>query len=121
MPHRMTHARSRDAGCAGNDGNFAFVRVMDAGSLTSVRSHLHGVQGDSVRSEVVAVADYDNDGKLDLLMTNNGATEYSQPQPNELHKGNGDGTFSLVTGTSISSLSTDSLTAAWGDLNNDGV
>jgi hypothetical protein len=60
----------------------------------------------------VAVADYDNDGDPDLLVTNNG--------PNVLYRNNGDGTFAAVTSTVGLQDDGWSAGAAFGDINGDG-
>lgn len=64
-----------------------------------------------------AFADFDNDGDLDLFVTNGFCGNSLQ---NFLYRNNGDGTFSRDN-TSISDLSTQcSFGTAWGDFDNDG-
>jgi enediyne biosynthesis protein E4 len=59
-------------------------------------------------------ADYDNDGAIDLFVV----TWYGVK--NYLYKGNGDGTFSYVSGAAPSIPATYSETASWGDYDLDG-
>ena len=58
--------------------------------------------------------DFDNDGDLDLYVTN------SQNENNALYKNNGDGTFLQIFDSVIVQDSSWSHTANWGDYNNDG-
>ena len=60
-----------------------------------------------------AWADYDNDGYLDLFVTNEGLK-------NRLYHNNGDGTFTSVTETNIVTDIANSTGCAWGDYDNDG-
>jgi uncharacterized repeat protein (TIGR01451 family) len=60
-------------------------------------------------------ADYDNDGYLDLFVSN-----YMPTRFNELYHNNADGTFSLSTNNPISKESHMSLGATWADYDNDG-
>ena len=61
-----------------------------------------------------AWADYDNDGQLDLFVSNFG-TPF-----NYLYHNNGDGTFTRVTNSTIATSGTNCEGAAWGDYDNDG-
>jgi hypothetical protein len=93
-----------------NQGNGTF-RSVDAGALTRT-NYVNSWGG---------LADYDNDGFLDIFMC--GAWTESGHQTNLLYHGEGNGLFSLVTNCVIatdrisSSFSND---AAWGDFDNDG-
>ena len=62
-----------------------------------------------------AWGDYDNDGNVDLFVTN-----YSADTPNHLYHNNGDETFTIVTAGPIGSDLASSLAATWGDYDNDG-
>lgn len=69
--------------------------------------------GDSRSANLI---DYDNDGNLDLFITNG-------PQGGQvdfLYKGNGDGTFTRITGQDIATTSRASDGATFGDFDNDG-
>jgi hypothetical protein len=68
-----------------------------------------------------AWADYDNDGYLDLFVSNNGGHP-GKPRGsgNRLYHNNGDGTFSAVSTGSIVNDPAWSWGAAWGDYDNDG-
>jgi T5SS/PEP-CTERM-associated repeat protein len=71
-----------------------------------------GLTGDSWGS--VAWMDYNNDGKLDLLISGtSGSTN------NLLYRNNGGGSFTEMAGTSLGMSQRSS--AAWGDFNNDGT
>ncbi len=63
-------------------------------------------------------ADYNNDGNLDVLLLR-GAWEY--PQPLSLLRGNGNGTFTDVTRQAGLTEPMATQTAAWADINNDGL
>ena len=67
------------------------------------------VTQDAANSSCGAWCDYDSDGWIDLLVTNNG-------QANELFHNNGDGTFSPVTDTDITSGENASMCAVWSDI-----
>ncbi len=60
----------------------------------------------------VAAADYDNDGFVDLYLSNFGA--------NQLLRNVGDGTFSDVTGSAGVADARWSVSASWADFNHDG-
>jgi hypothetical protein len=60
--------------------------------------------------------DYDNDGWLDLFVSNGP----SGGANNFLYKNNGDGTFSKITGNTVTSDGASSDGSSWGDFDNDG-
>ncbi|MCM2271272.1 MAG: FG-GAP-like repeat-containing protein [candidate division Zixibacteria bacterium] len=67
-------------------------------------------------SRSVNFIDYDNDGNLDLLITNG-------PNPGQvdfLYKGNGDGTFARIINSPIATVSAASDGGTFGDYDNDG-
>ncbi|HVN79757.1 MAG TPA: CRTAC1 family protein [Terriglobia bacterium] len=85
------------------------------GTFTDVTEKAH--LGDTEWSSGVAVGDYDNDGYLDLYVTNFG--------PNKLYHNNGDGTFTEVgekAGVADPKWGFPkwSMGAAFGDIDNDG-
>jgi hypothetical protein len=58
--------------------------------------------------------DYDNDGYVDLFVTN------IQNQTNFLYHNNGNGTFTkITTGPVVTNIASSSVSAAWGDYDND--
>jgi hypothetical protein len=59
--------------------------------------------------------DYDNDGDLDLYVSNSGAQEN-----NFLYDNNGDGTFTKITAIEIVNDNTATLCSNWADVDNDG-
>ncbi len=69
--------------------------------------------GDAGYGMGCAVADYDNDGFLDLYVTNYG--------PNVLYHNNGDGTFTDVTAGAGVGNALWGASASFSDLNNDGL
>jgi len=66
-----------------------------------------------------AAGDFDNDGRLDLYVTNS-----RKGKPNYLYRNNGDGTFTDVAASAgVAYLNGDkgtSMDAVWGDYDNDG-
>lgn len=61
-----------------------------------------------------AWGDYDNDGDLDLFVTN------AFNRSNHLYTNEGDGSFTKIREGDIASLTSDSFGAVWADLDNDG-
>lgn len=71
--------------------------------------------GDSDNNWGMAWGDYDNDGNVDLFVTN-----YETDEPNLLYHNNGDGTFTKITTGAIATDVASSLAASWADYDNDG-
>jgi enediyne biosynthesis protein E4 len=85
-----------------NNGDGTFTKVTN------------GVLAEHVGQAVGAVwGDYDNDGFVDLFVTDAGAN-------NSLYHNNGDGTFSPITTGSLVSDGGTSYGCAWADYDNDG-
>ena len=86
------------------DGGFSSV-AAELGMSRAGRSETEGSVG-------TAVADYDNDGDLDLFVASYG--------PDVLWQNQGDGTFVDVAGGTPLAADRHSVAAAWGDFDNDG-
>ncbi len=86
-----------------NDGRGAFTRIT--GRLPA---------SDAQPSDGLAWGDYDNDGFLDLFVTN------PNSGGNRLYRNKGDGTFEKITSGAIVTDKAESLGCAWGDFDNDG-
>ncbi|MBS1978770.1 MAG: VCBS repeat-containing protein [Bacteroidetes bacterium] len=94
-------------------GNLSVSAITSAGTLTS----------NAVISREVSWADFNNDGLQDALVPfyNANASTPSPNVPNRLYKNNGDGTFSVVTGTVFDTdIFFQARTVSWGDIDNDG-
>lgn len=91
-------------------GRSALYRNEGDGGFTDV-SQQAGVDRPTF-GQAAAWGDYDNDGDLDLYVTNYG--------PNLLYRNNGDGTFTDVTQAAGTGDTGFSSGCAWGDYNNDG-
>jgi hypothetical protein len=85
-----------------NNGNGTFSRITTG----AVAADVSGAWGAST-------VDYDNDGKLDIFVSN-----YNQN--NFLYKGNGDGTFTKITTGNIVTDGGGSIGCTWCDYDNDG-
>lgn len=85
-----------------NNGNGTFSRVSDNLLATQTTS-----------SSCPAFGDFDNDGDMDLFLTEWGSDNW-------LFKNNGGGSFTKITGTEINANRLVSTTASWGDYDNDG-
>ena len=83
-----------------------------AGSLVLVTNSIFS----STKANSVACAwgDYDNDGFIDLFVSN------FFGQNNSLYHNSGDGTFTLMTNSIVSLDGATSVGCAWGDYDNDG-
>ena len=85
-----------------NNGGAGFTDVTAAAGLTDAASSVSPVW-----------ADYDNDGDLDLYVTNISIA-------NRLYRNNGNGTFTNVAAGSGTGLVADARGAAWADFDRDG-
>jgi enediyne biosynthesis protein E4 len=95
-----------------NNGNGTFTDVTAAAGLTTTANTWAAVWGD-----------YDNDGFLDLFVTNGGTNATGVDNANLLYHNNGDGTFTNVAdaeGVALQDNTSAHKGAAWGDYNNDG-
>jgi len=86
-----------------NEGDGTFTKVTTGAIVTDLGSSITGSWGD-----------YDNDGDLDLFVTNNADSK------NKLYHNNGDGSFTSMTDSPIVEEGIYSHSAAWGDYNKDG-
>jgi hypothetical protein len=90
-----------------NNGNGTFTAVTPAG----------GVANDAGDSWGAAWGDYDNDGDLDLFVANRGN---AGPRNSFLYRNEGNGTFTRLTNTGLTTDQGTSLDCAWADFDNDG-
>ena len=90
-----------------NNGDGTFSDQTERAGLSSGLGGLNLIQ-----------ADYNNDGNMDFLVLR-GAWVY--PAPLSLYRGNGDGTFTDVTQQAGLTRLFATQTAAWADINNDGL
>ena len=93
-----------------NNGDGTFTDVTES-------SGLKDVWGPAFTASWV---DYDNDGFLDLFISNNLGALFERKTPNRLFHNNGDGTFTDVTGKTGIDTIWPTIGAAWGDYDNDG-
>lgn len=87
-----------------NKGNGAFDPQLNSG-LELHPQYYHGA----------AFADFDNDGFVDLVITNFFPTRFHQ-----LYKNNGDNTFALITNTPVSTVSERAMAPILADYDHDG-
>ena len=85
-----------------NNRNSTFTRVFDS-----------PIALESSRSTMPALADYDNDGLVDVFIPN------GDNKPNSLFRNLGNGNFEKVKTGAIVTDATNSVGAAWGDYNTD--
>ncbi|MCI0744548.1 MAG: FG-GAP-like repeat-containing protein [Verrucomicrobia subdivision 3 bacterium] len=104
-----------NGGGVGFQGNFLY-RNNGNGTFSRITSGI--VVTDPGTSESCAWADYDNDGFLDLFVSNFGLNGVGAN--NFLYRNNGDGTFTKVTTGPVVNHGGASLGCAWSDYDNDG-
>jgi hypothetical protein len=92
-----------------NNGDGTFEQVLAAGV------------GDASNTADAEWIDFDNDGDLDLYVTNMGDTIIGN-QPNRLYRNNGDGTFTdVAAAVGLASVNPGSdICSAWADYDNNG-
>ncbi len=95
---------------SGNQNNFLYKNNGDE-TFTTITTG--DIVNDGGHSHGSSWADYDNDGDLDLFVSNN------KNQNNFLYSNNGDGTFTSIT-NNITQDAGQSFGAAWADYDNDG-
>jgi uncharacterized repeat protein (TIGR01451 family) len=92
--------------------NNSLYQNLGGGDFMRVSSGI--IVNDGGSSVGASWADYNNDGNLDLLVTNAGN------EPNYLYKNNGDGTFGKITTGTIATDRGDAHGSSWADYDNDG-
>src|SRR5438034_8672350 len=111
----LVNGSSRSLEKAGHPPHDYLLHNDGDGTFTDVTAKAH--LGDTEWGGGVAVGDYNNDGYLDLYVTNYG--------PNRLYRNNGDGTFTDVAAAAgVADVHWTfpkwSMGAAFGDIDNDG-
>lgn len=99
--------------CESGSPNLLYRNLGD-GTFTNV-ANTANCSGGGGDSRAVEWGDYNDDGWLDILVTN-----YNSSPAINLYKNNGDGTFTNVSLQVGVGAGGKFLTAVWGDLNNDG-
>ena len=92
-----------------NNGNGTFTRSTNGPIATDIGQPWGAAWGD-----------YDNDGFLDLFVSNNGTPTNSSAGVNFLYHNNGDGTFTRITTGSLANDPSFSIGVSWADYDNDG-
>ncbi len=120
-----THSETAAFGDFNGDG-FVDVFITNSGG-TSLHNFLYLNKGnnsfvklggpyldDNLPSRSANWADFDNDGDLDIYVTN------ESDNANTFLRNSGNGSFSKITSDPTVAESQGSITASWGDVNNDG-
>jgi hypothetical protein len=92
-----------------NSGNGTFAQILSGPVVND-----HGY------SETCSWGDYDNDGYVDLYVSNSGAPSVGGPKVNFLYRNNHDRTFTKITVGEIVTDAFYSRGASWVDYDNDG-
>ena len=131
------HAQGAAWGDYDNDGDLDLYLVIGRGGLglSSAPDLLYRNNGNGTFTEVsglagideggdgrgVAWGDYDNDGDLDLYVSNSDETIGVVNSPNWLYRNNGNSTFTEVGNTAgVRDTDGDGRSVAWADYDNDG-
>ncbi|MFT6802688.1 MAG: hypothetical protein ACJA2N_001878 [Salibacteraceae bacterium] len=87
-----------------NNGSGNFTKIT-TGGIANYSGYCHGASW----------VDYNNDGYLDMFVT-----DYMPTRFNLLYKNNGDGTFTQITNSALVQEAKYSIGATWADYDNDG-
>ncbi len=109
-----------------NDGNLDLYVTNSGGVPKNFLYHNNGTGGftkintgapstDAFVSRCANWTDMDNDGKIDLFVTN------ENNQAENLYSNNGDGTFTKITAGPLVNNGGKTMSASWGDYDNDGL
>lgn len=98
----VTNENKQNENLYRNDGNGTFTKLTEATLLTDA--------GNTTSS---SWADMDNDGDLDVFLTNDGGL-------NSLFKNNGNFNFTKVKDDVVATIPSHSFSSAWSDVDNDG-
>jgi hypothetical protein len=102
---------------SGDDwGGDIYVSKLTFNQFTRVTEGPHVT--DIGQSTGICWIDYDEDGYLDIYVTNFGLDD--QGQNNDLYRNLGDGTFEKIIGLAIVDDQSTTESATWGDFDNDG-
>lgn len=85
-----------------NDGAGVFTKVTSGSLVNNVGNTMSSAWGD-----------YDNDGDLDIFLTNDGGS-------NALFRNDGNFVFTKITTDTVSNTNAHSFSCAWSDIDNDG-
>ncbi len=99
-----------------NSGNNFLYSNNGDGTFNKISTGI--IVNDGGNSSMGMWGDYNNDGNIDLFVTNKGTIFIVED--NSLYKNNGDNTFTKITTGSIVNDAGYSFGSAWGDINNDG-
>lgn len=97
---------------SGNDRNNFLYKNLKNGNFQRITSHT--LVNDSKLSRGANWGDFNGDGITDLFVTNESSA------PNDLYLGTGSGDFTKVTEGDIVTSRRSTMTASWGDVDNDG-
>lgn len=89
---------------------------LNNGSGGFVRNSSHGFANDVSYYHGASWIDYDNDGKLDLYLSNYWSTRF-----NELWHNEGNNSFTKKENNAIAQTNSQTIGATWADYNNDGL
>jgi hypothetical protein len=115
--HRLRTRRSKAAGRAPH-GRRLFVEALEDRRLLSIFADMGSLGMPGVENSSVAWGDYDNDGKLDILLTGYAYAAGSSNYIAKVYHNNGNGTFTENTSAGLPGVYDGSV--AWGDYDSDG-